>query len=92
MLGAGEKGPCPFVGGPTASPSLLSSRTGFHHLRKNKSIPVDPVRVFWVEGHEFVEQDMGHWGHAHRGTGMTGVGFESGIDLIMQDGTVSVRL
>ncbi len=24
---------------------------------------------------------MGHWGHAHRGTGMTGIRCEGGIDL-----------
>ena len=34
-----------------------------------------------VEGHVFVEQDMGHRCHTHRGTGVTGVGSESSIDL-----------
>ena len=34
-------------------------------LRENESISVDPVRIRRVEAHEFVEHDMGHWGHAH---------------------------
>lgn len=31
--------------------------------------------------HEFVEQDVGGWGQAHRGSGMAGVGLEGRIDL-----------
>lgn len=50
-------------------------------LREYESISVDPIRVLRVEGHEFVEEDVGHGGHAHGGAGMAGVRFESGIDL-----------
>jgi hypothetical protein len=39
------------------------------------------MRILWVECHEFVEQDVGHRGHAHRGTRMAGVGGDSSIDL-----------
>ena len=51
------------------------------YLRQDETITVDPVWVFGVEGHELVEQDMGNRCHAHRSSGMTGIGFESGIDL-----------
>jgi len=37
--------------------------------------------VLWVEGHEFVKQDVGNGRHAHWRTGMAGVGIEGGIDL-----------
>lgn len=50
-------------------------------LRKNKSISIDPIRVLRIEGHELIEENMGHWGHAHRGTGMSGIRCEGGIDL-----------
>lgn len=50
-------------------------------LRKNKSVSVGPVWVLGIEVHEFVEQDMGHWGHAHGGARMADVGFVDSIDL-----------
>lgn len=50
-------------------------------LRKDESIPVDPAGVLWVERHELVEQDVGDRGHAHRRTGVPGVGVGSRIDL-----------
>lgn len=54
---------------------------GSYCLREYESISVDPIRVLGVEGHEFVEEDVGDGGHAHGGAGMAGVRFESGIDL-----------
>ena len=51
------------------------------HIRENETITVGPVRVLGVEVHELVEQNVGHGGHAHRGTGMTGVGLGGGINL-----------
>jgi len=50
-------------------------------VREHKSVAVDPFRVLGVEGHELVEQDMGHWGHAHRGARVARVCLERGIDL-----------
>ena len=50
-------------------------------LREYKAIAIDIVRVLRVEGHEFVEEDMRHWGHAHGGTRMAGICFERRIDL-----------
>jgi hypothetical protein len=47
---------------------------------KNETIPVQPVGILGVEVHELVEEDVGHRGHAHRGTGVTGIGLEGGID------------
>lgn len=60
-------------------------------LRKHKSITIDPVRIRGIEAHEFVEEDMGHWGQAHRGARMSGVRFEGRIDLQKQS-TVSMKL
>ena len=51
------------------------------HLRQNKPVSIDPVRVFRIEVHKLVKHDMGNGGHAHRGAGMTGICFEGGIDL-----------
>jgi hypothetical protein len=51
-------------------------------LRQDKSISVEPVWILGVEGHEFVEEDVGHWGHAHRSARMARVGLEGGIDLM----------
>lgn len=48
---------------------------------ENETVAVNPVGVLGVEVHELVEQDVSHGGHAHRGTGVTGVGLEGGIDL-----------
>ena len=50
-------------------------------LREDKSIAVEPIWVLWIEGHELVEEDVGRRGHAHRGTRVTRVGSEGGIDL-----------
>lgn len=50
-------------------------------VRKNEAVAVDPVGVLGVEGHELVEQDVGHGGHAHGGTRVARVGLEGGIDL-----------
>ena len=52
-----------------------------YHLRQYKSITIDPVRVLWIEAHEFIEQDVGTWCHAHRRPGMAGISFKSGINL-----------
>ena len=51
------------------------------HVRENETITVDPVGVLGVEVHELVEQNVGHGGHTHRGTGVTGVGLGGGINL-----------
>lgn len=56
-------------------------------LREDESIAVEPIWVLWVEGHEFVEEDVGSRCHAHRGTRVTGVGFEGGIDLLELEDT-----
>lgn len=50
-------------------------------LRENKAITVGEVGVLGVEGHELVEENVRHGGHAHGGTGVTGVGLEGGINL-----------
>lgn len=50
-------------------------------LRQDETITIDPVWVLGVEGHELVKQDVGNGCHAHGSSGMTGVGFEGGIDL-----------
>lgn len=55
-------------------------------IRENKTIPVSPVGVLGVEVHELVEEDVGDGGHAHRGTGVAGVGLEGGIDREGTDG------
>lgn len=51
------------------------------HIRENETITVSPFRVLGVEVHQ-VPQNVGHGGHAHRGTGVTGVGLGGGINLI----------
>lgn len=50
-------------------------------LRKNKTISIQPIRILWVEVHEFVEKDVGHRCHPHGGAGMPWIGLTSGIDL-----------
>lgn len=55
---------------------------GRNHIRENETITVGPVRVLGVEVHELVEQNVGHGGHTHRGTGVTGVSLGGGINLI----------
>ena len=52
-----------------------------YDLRQDKTITIDPVWVLGVEVHEFVEHDVGNGCHTHGGSGMTGIGFEGGIDL-----------
>lgn len=51
------------------------------YSRKHESVAVDPLWVLWVVVHDPVPEDVSHWGHAHRGTGVTGVGLEGRIDL-----------
>ena len=63
---------------------------------QNETVPVHPVRVLGVEGHELVEKHMGHGSHAHGGTGVPRVGLEGGIDLhrsisIRQAGNLGCR-
>lgn len=48
---------------------------------ENETIPVDPVWVLRVEGHELVEHDMGDWGHTHGRARVARVGGCCGIDL-----------
>lgn len=52
------------------------------NVRENKSVAVNPIGVLWVEGHELVEENVGHRGHAHRGARMAGIGLGRGIDLL----------
>jgi hypothetical protein len=47
----------------------------FPDLREDEAVSVDPAGVLWVEGHEFVEEDVGGRRQAHRGARMAGVGF-----------------
>ena len=42
-----------------------------NHLRKHKSITVQPCRVLWVEAHELIEENVRNGSHAHGGAGMT---------------------
>lgn len=72
-----------------ARPALLSARARERHSRENESISVQPVRVLGVEAHELVEEDVGDGGHAHRGTGVTGVSLRGGIDL---DGKIVISI
>jgi hypothetical protein len=58
-------------------------------LRENESVSVEPVGVLGVEGHELVEKNVSNRGHAHRGTGVTRVGFGGRIDL--EEHLMSVR-
>ena len=60
---------------------LPEGLTSNDSIRKDESIPIDPMGILWIEGHEFVEEDMGCWGQAHGGTGMARVRLEGGIDL-----------
>jgi hypothetical protein len=50
----------------TASMSIPTLTCRKDDVRKNKSIPVQPVRVFRVEFHKFVPEDVTHGCHAHR--------------------------
>lgn len=49
--------------------------------REHESISVDPIWVLWVVVHEFVEENVSDWSHAHRSSRMTGVGLCGGINL-----------
>ncbi len=49
--------------------------------RKNKAIPIEPMGILRVEGHEFVEHNVGNRCHTHWRSGMPGVGRDGGIDL-----------
>ena len=49
--------------------------------REDKSISVQPLRIFRVEVHELVEENVGGRSQAHGCTGMTGIRFWRGIDL-----------
>jgi len=51
------------------------------HIRENETITVDPVGVLGVEGHELVEQNVSHGGHAHGGTRVARVRLGGGINL-----------
>lgn len=51
-------------------------------LREDESISIDPIRILRVEGHEFVEENVGRRSQTHGGTGMSGIRFEGGIDLV----------
>ena len=50
-------------------------------VREDETITIEPIWVLGVEAHELVEHDVGDRCHAHGGSGMTGIGFEGGIDL-----------
>lgn len=43
--------------------------------REDKSISVQPLRIFRVEVHELVEENVGGRSQAHGCTGMTGIRF-----------------
>lgn len=59
----------------------LAFRDGGKHIRENETITVRPFGVLGVEVHH-VPENVGHGGHAHRSTGVTGVGLSNGINLI----------
>ncbi len=60
-----------------------------YDLRQDEAITIEPVWVLGIKTHEFVEHDMGNGCHSHWGSGMTGVGFKSGIDLY-EDELISI--
>lgn len=55
------------------------------NLRENKTISIQPIGVLGIEGHEFIEENVGSRSKAHGGAGMAGIGFEGGIDLCIAD-------
>ena len=63
--------------------SQVSSRR--YDVREDETITIEPVWVLGVEAHELVEHDVGDGCHAHGSAGMTGIGFEGGIDLYMEE-------
>ena len=50
-------------------------------IGQHEAIPIEPRRILRVEGHELVEEDVGHRGHAHGRTRVARVCLEGGIDL-----------
>jgi hypothetical protein len=54
-------------------PRRSVSRNEFRHLRKDKTIPVQPMRILGVESQKFVEEDVGDGSHAHGGPWMARV-------------------
>lgn len=62
------------------------------HSRKNESISVDPVGVLGVEVHDLLKEDMGSRGQAHRGSGVTGVGRDGGIDLVWHEQALAIEV
>ena len=50
-------------------------------IGQDETVPIEPRRVLRVEGHELVEEDVGHRGHAHGRTRVARVCLEGGIDL-----------
>ena len=63
----------------TLAKIVLAREIGF--IREDKSVTVSPVGILGVKLHELVEENVGHRGHAHRGTGVTGVRLCGGINL-----------
>lgn len=51
------------------------------HLRENETVSIQPIRVFGIERHALVKENMSSWGQSHGRAGMTGIGFKGGIDL-----------
>ena len=51
-------------------------------VRQHEAISVQPVWVLGVEGHEFVEEDVGDRCHTHGRARVARVGLEGGIDLL----------
>ena len=63
-----------------ACPFLSSERHKFWGIRENKTVPIQPMGIFRIEFHEFVEEDVGDGRHSHWCTGMTRVCFSWHID------------
>lgn len=54
--------------------------SGDVHAGEDKTVPVGPLRVIGIEGHELVEEHMSSRGHSHRGSRVARVRLEGGID------------
>jgi len=76
--------PVSYVPGPERNGKLRDHCKRTLDLRKKESISIDPVRIRGVEGHGFVEHNMGYWSHAHGGSRVPGVGPAGRIDLSTQ--------
>ena len=48
-------------------------------VREHEAVAVDPLRVARVVLEEIAPQDLGNVRHAHRGTGMAGIGALDGV-------------